>query len=67
MDKSGDFVCVDSGVLPNGRDVITCHGKELYSFQLQLTNPSCKGTTLPTDTGLCDQGYGYDPTQECCA
>ncbi len=67
LDQSGDFVCVDGGVLPNGKDVITCHGKELYSFQLRLTNPSCPVATLPTNTGQCDDGYGYDPIRMCCA
>lgn len=67
LDKSGDFTCVESGVLPNGREVITCHGKELYSFQLRLTNPSCKGAALTTESDGCEQGYGYDPAQMCCA
>lgn len=67
LDKSGAFTCIDSGVLLNGKDVITCHGTQLYSFQLRLTNPSCPIATLPTDTGQCDQGYGYDSARMCCA
>ncbi len=66
QDPSGDFLCLDTGVVVNGKEVITCHGKELYSFQLQLTNPGCTGATLATGTGQCDDGFGYDASQKCC-
>jgi hypothetical protein len=67
LDKSGQFTCTDSGVVQNGQEVLTCHGKELYSFQLRLSNASCGGATLTTGTGQCQDGYGYDDSQKCCA
>ncbi len=67
VDQSGDFVCLDTGVVANGKEVITCHGTELYSFQLRLTNTACSGATLKTGTGQCDDGYGFDTEQKCCA
>ncbi len=65
LDTTGSFACEDSGVLVNGKEVLTCHGKELFSFQLQLSNPSCSALAL--GTSQCDQGYGYDASQKCCA
>ncbi len=66
VDSSGDFSCIDSGVVVNDKEVLTCHGKELYSFQLQLRNASC-GDSLQIGTGQCQDGYGYDAAQKCCA
>ena len=67
LDQSGDFMCLDTGVVTNGKEVLTCHGTELYSFQLRLTNVSCSASALTTGTGQCDDGYGYDAVQKCCA
>ncbi len=67
LDQSGDFMCLDTGVVVNDKEVLTCHGKELYSFQLRLTNASCTDASLATGTGQCDDGYGYDAGQKCCA
>ncbi len=66
LDNSGDFSCIDSGVVVNDKEVLTCHGKELYSFQLRLSNPSC-GSSLEVGTGQCQDGYGYDGANKCCA
>ena len=66
LDKTGDFSCIDTGVVSNGKEVLTCHGKQLYAFQLRLTNAACAGAALPTGTGQCDDGYGYDATAKCC-
>ena len=67
LDQSGDFMCLDTGVLVNGKEVLTCHGAQLYSFQLRLTNAACSGASLTAGTGQCDDGYGYDSAQKCCA
>jgi hypothetical protein len=67
MDKSGDFTCNDSGNVVDGKTVLTCYGKELYSFDLKLTNSACGGSNLATGTGQCASGYGYDSAQQCCA
>ena len=67
LDKSGNFNCADSGMVVNGKEVLTCHGTQLLSFDLKLTNTSCGGGTLQTGTNQCQQGYGYDAAQNCCA
>lgn len=66
VDKSGDFTCIDTGLVVNGKEVLTCHGKQLYSFELSLTNASCGASPLATGTGKCQDGYGYDVAQKCC-
>jgi hypothetical protein len=66
LDDSGNYACIDSGVEVNGKEVLTCHGIELYSFQLKLTNPACS-TTLEPGAGRCTDGYGYDTANQCCA
>jgi len=67
VDKSGDFNCSDSGTVVDGKTVLTCHGKELYSFDLKLTGSACGSANLTTGTGQCQEGYGYDSGQQCCA
>jgi len=66
LDKSGDFTCNDSGTVVDGKTVLTCFGKELYAFDLKLSNVAC-GATLETGTGKCQEGYGFDAAQQCCA
>jgi hypothetical protein len=67
LDKSGDFTCNDSGMVVDGKRVISCFGKELYRFDLKLTNTTCSGAGLQTGTGQCQEGYGFDAAQNCCA
>ena len=68
MDKSGDFKCSDSGTVVNGKMVIACTGKQLYSFNLKLTNPACGGASaLTPGASQCQTGLGYDAGQNCCA
>jgi len=67
LDKSGDFKCSDSGNVVDGKTVLTCFGRQLYRFDLKLTNTSCGGAALQAGTGQCEQGYGYDAAQQCCA
>ncbi len=68
VDPSGDFKCADTGTVVNGKEVLTCYGRQLYSFELSLTNPSCNGgNSLDTATGQCQDGYGYDTAKKCCS
>lgn len=67
LDKTGEFACLDSGVVVGGSQVITCHGRQLYAFQLRLTNPACAGAALPSGNGACQTGFGYDASKQCCA
>jgi len=67
LDKSGDFTCSESGTVVRGKNVVTCFGRELYNFDLKLTNTACGGANLQADTGQCQEGYGFDAAQQCCA
>jgi hypothetical protein len=67
LDKSGDFTCNDSRTVVDGKTVISCFGRELYRFDLKLTNTACGGSNLQTGTGQCQDGYGFDAAQQCCA
>jgi hypothetical protein len=67
VDTSGDFTCVDTDVVVNGKEVISCHGRQLYSFELKLTNAACTDGNLSLNTGQCQDGYGYNAEHQCCA
>jgi hypothetical protein len=68
LDKSGDFSCADSGQKTSeGKMILTCTGKELFAFDLKLANPACSASTLVTGTGQCQDGFGFDAAQGCCA
>ena len=66
LDKSGTFKCSDSGTTVDGKTVLTCYGKQLYSFDLKLSGGTC-GESLSANSDQCQEGYGYDSAQECCA
>jgi hypothetical protein len=62
------LTCQDTGAVVEGKHIITCHGTELWTSELRLTNSACGGsTTLATGTGQCPDGFGYDAAQLCCA
>lgn len=67
LDRSGNYACADSGQKVDGKTVLTCTGKELFSFNLKLTNPKCSDGDLVTGTGQCQDGFGFDATRACCA
>jgi hypothetical protein len=67
LDTSGEFKCADSGTVVDGKTVISCTGKQLWTYELKLTNTSCGATNLATGTGQCQDGYGFDSAQNCCA
>jgi len=67
LDKSGDYQCYDQNTFVDGKRVIACTGKELFAYQLKLTNSACGGGDLVTGTGQCQDGYGFDTAQQCCA
>jgi hypothetical protein len=67
VDKSGNFTCVDTGMVVNGKEVVSCHGRQLYSFELELTNAACTDANISVGSGQCQDGYGYDAAQQCCA
>ncbi len=61
------LTCADNGTKVDGKHVIECHGKELWTSELKLTNSACGGTALVTGTTQCQEGFGYDAAQGCCA
>jgi hypothetical protein len=67
LDTSGEFKCKDSGTVADGKTVLTCTGKQLWAYELKLTNTACSASALTTGTGQCQDGLGYDAAQNCCA
>jgi hypothetical protein len=67
LDPTGVFKCQDSGTDLDGKDIITCTGKELVAYELKVTNSACAANALATGTGQCQDGLGYDAAQNCCA
>jgi len=67
LDPTGELKCQDSGTVVDGKNIITCSGKQLWTYELKLTNSSCAANALTTGTGQCADGQGYDATQNCCA
>jgi hypothetical protein len=67
LDPSGELKCQDSGTVVDGKSVITCSGKQLWTYELKFTNSACAANTLTTGTGQCQDGLGYDAAQNCCA
>ena len=67
LDPKGELKCQDSGTVVNGKSVITCSGKQLWTYELKLTSSACAANALATGTGKCQDGSGYDAAQNCCA
>lgn len=67
LDPSGELRCYDSGTVVDGKHIITCTGKQLWKYQLQLTGAGCGGAALAAGTGQCPEGYGYDAAGGCCS
>jgi hypothetical protein len=67
IDPKGELKCQDSGTVVKGKEIITCTGKQLWTYQLKLTSGACTGGALATGTGKCQEGQGYDSAQNCCA
>jgi hypothetical protein len=67
LDPSGELKCQDSGTVVDGKNVITCTGKQLWTYELKFTNSACAANSLTTGTGQCQDGLGYDAAQNCCA
>jgi hypothetical protein len=67
LDPTGELKCQDSGTVVDGKNVVTCTGKQLWTYELKLTNSACAANALATGTGQCQEGLGYDAAQNCCA
>lgn len=69
LDPNGELKCQDSGTVVDGKSIITCTAKELWTYekQLKFTNSACAAGALVTDSSQCQAGLGYDAAQNCCA
>jgi hypothetical protein len=68
LDSKGELKCADSGTVVDGKNVISCTGKELWTYELKLTNTACgSGSSLQAGTTSCADGQGYDAANNCCA
>ncbi len=67
LDPKGELKCQDSGTVVDGKNVITCTSKELWTYELKFTNSACAASALATGTGQCQEGLGYDAANNCCA
>ena len=68
VNPADDLNCYDSGTDVKGKNVITCTGKQLWTYELKLTNTACTGgSSLQAGTGQCQEGLGFDAAQNCCA
>jgi len=75
LDPSGVFRCWDSGAFvtldkPRSVDkqrlsVFTCTGEQLQTYDLKITSPSCN--KIEPNPDRCQEGFGYDAKQNCCA
>ena len=64
-----DLDCVDQSH-NDGSLRVTCHSltsKQLWSYDIKVCNSACSAPVLQMETGQCPDGYGYDPTNMCCA
>jgi hypothetical protein len=54
QDPSGELKCADSGTDVDGKNVITCTGKELWTYELKLTDTSnSSSTVIKVNMGAC--------------
>ena len=67
LDPKGELKCEDSGTVVDGKTVITCTGKQLWTYELKFTNSACSASALTTGTGQCQDGSGFDSANNCCA
>jgi len=53
LDPKGELKCQDSGTVVNGKTVLTCSGKQLWTYNLKLTSSSGGSTTIKVNMGAC--------------
>lgn len=57
QDPSGELKCADSGTDVDGKNVITCTGKELWTYELKLTDTAnSSSTVIKVNIGACPAG-----------
>jgi hypothetical protein len=64
-----DLACVDQ-LHSDGNLRVTCHSvssKQLWSYDIKVCNGACTAPALQMGTDQCQEGYGYDAANQCCA
>lgn len=52
LDTKGELKCADSGTVVDGKNVITCTGKELWTYELKITTEAGSGV-MKVNIGAC--------------
>jgi hypothetical protein len=60
LDPTGELKCQDSGTVVDGKNVITCTGKELWTYELMFTNSACAANGIRCRAEL------LRPPRRCC-
>ena len=53
LDPKGELKCQDSGTVVDGKTVLTCTGKQLWTYDLKLTSSSGGSKTIKVNMGAC--------------
>jgi hypothetical protein len=53
LDPKGELKCQDSGTVVGGKTVLTCTGKQLWTYDLKLTSSSGGSKTIKVNMGAC--------------
>jgi hypothetical protein len=53
QDTTGELQCVDSGTDVDGKNVITCTSKQLWTYDLKLTDANNASTVIKVNMGAC--------------
>jgi hypothetical protein len=56
QDPKGELKCTDSGTEVDGKNVITCTAKELWTYDLKLTDANGASTVIKVNMGACPSG-----------
>jgi hypothetical protein len=53
QDPRGELKCTDSGTDVDGKNVITCTAKELWTYDLKITDANNASTVIKVNMGAC--------------
>ena len=61
LDPKGELKCQDSGTVVDGKNVITCTGKQLWTYELKFTNSACPRMLLRLELVNVRMAWGMTP------
>jgi hypothetical protein len=56
QDPKGELKCTDSGTDVDGKNVITCTAKQLWTYDLKLTDANNASVVIKVNMGACPSG-----------